>query len=307
MKKDLETLNSEKIREYLYQNRHKRIANVCLFHYTSLEALANILKTNTLWATHCKYLNDMMELKDFERLYNDLMNTEDVKFNEFVKIFKEELLEDIFEKLKEKTFIISFTKNNDIIPMWKNYGKNGIVLEFDTFIMVNTEYFDVINILDRNNKIIEISTVKRYGETIYNDKQIVKIIKSTFEILSRLYKLNNTDKREEIKNAIIKELCDFLYGAYIHKKDKNFIYEEEFRIAFSIEDKDIGNVENFRVHNNLIIPYIAVEFKHNGKLPIKSITINPEQNDCMYEESIKYLLKSYKYNIPIKHSSSKIR
>jgi len=162
---DLKTFNFKELREYLYEYSLKKIENDHLFHYTSLEALTNILKTNTLWATHCKYLNDLMELRDFERLYNKLINT----------------------------------------------------------------------------------------------------------------------------------------------KENNFKYENEFRMAFTLEDKDVGNIEIFRIKNNLVIPYIAVEFKYNGKIPIKSITINPEQKDCMYEESIKYLLRSYNYDIPINHSSSKLR
>lgn len=34
-----------------------------LFHYTSLQALAGILETNTLWATHADHLNDSSEMK----------------------------------------------------------------------------------------------------------------------------------------------------------------------------------------------------------------------------------------------------
>ena len=264
---DLETFISNEYREFLYEHNLERMVNDHLFHYTSLEALINILKTNTLWATHCKYLNDLMELKDFERLYNNLINTENKKFNEYVKIFKETMFEGIFEKLKEKTFIISFSKDNDIIPMWKSYGKNGIVIEFDTSIMVNTVRFDEVNILDRNNKIQKISTAKRYGEAMYDDMQINKLFELSFQLNSRLSELNNPDKEKELFNVFTEELYNLFYGVYIQKKEKNFNYENEFRMAFSLEDKDIGNVENFKVKNNLIIPYIAVEFKHNGKLP----------------------------------------
>jgi hypothetical protein len=304
---DLKTFNFKELREYLYEYTLKKTKNYHLFHYTSLEALTNILKTNTLWATHCKYLNDLMELRDFERLYNKLINTEDKKFNEYVKSFKEVMFKDLFEKLIEKTFIISFSKDNDIIPMWKNYGKNGVVIEFDTSIMVNTVRFDEVNILDRDNKIQKITTVKRYGEAMYEDTQIIKIFKLSFQLFSRLSELNNPDKENEISNAIIEELHNLFYGAFFQKKENNFKYENEYRMAFSLEDKDVGNIENFRIKNNLVIPYIAVEFKHNGKIPIKSITINPEQKDCMYEESIKYLLKSYNYDIQINHSGSKLR
>ena len=79
------------------------------------------------------------------------------------------------------------------------------------------------------------------------------------------------------------------------------------RISFVLEENAVGNIENFRVRNNLIIPYIAVDFSKNNYLPLKSITINPENKDCMYEDSIKHLLKTYNYDIPIKLSKSKVR
>jgi len=307
MKIDLETFDFNNFEERINEHRHNIMTNKCLFHYTNLDALINILKTNTLWATHCKYLNDLMELTDFERLYNSLMDSKNEKFNKYVKIFKENIFEGIFKQLREKTFIISFTEDNDVVAMWRSYGKNGIVLEFDASIMVNTVKYDEVNILNRNNEIKKISTAKRYGEAMYDDSYIKQIFESSFELFSRLSELKNPDKEKEIHNAIMNELYNSFYGAYIQKKDKNFRYENEFRMAFTLEDKDIGNVENFRVNNNLIIPYIAVEFKHDGKLPLKSVTINPEQKDCMYEESIKYLLKAYDYDIPIKYSGSKLR
>jgi len=304
---DLETFDFNNFDKFINEHRHNLMTNECLFHYTSLDALTNIIKTSTLWATHCKYLNDLMELTDFERLYNSLMNSENKKFNEYVNIFKKNMFEGIFKQLREKTFIISFTKDNDVISMWRNYGKNGIVLEFDTSIMINTVNYDEVNILDRNNEIKKLSTAKRYGGVMYDDSNIIKIFELSFELFSKLSELKNPDKENEINTAMMKELYNMFYGAYIQKKDKNFRYENEFRMAFTLEDKDIGKVENFKVINNLIIPYIAVEFKHEGKLPLKSVTINPEQKDCMYEESIKYLLEAYNYDIPIRHSSSKIR
>ena len=42
-----------------------------LFHYTSVDAFRNILKTQTLWASHYKTLNDKSELTHFENFISD--------------------------------------------------------------------------------------------------------------------------------------------------------------------------------------------------------------------------------------------
>jgi len=57
----------------------------------------------------------------------------------------------------------------------------------------------------------------------------------------------------------------------------------------------------------VLISKIDVSFEENGKLPLKSVIYNPEQNDVMYEESIKRFLKSHDYDIPVIPSKSKIR
>ena len=32
-----------------------------LYHYTSLEGLLGVINSKSIWASHCKYLNDSLE------------------------------------------------------------------------------------------------------------------------------------------------------------------------------------------------------------------------------------------------------
>jgi hypothetical protein len=265
------------------------------------------LKTNTIWATNCEYLNDLSELKDIERLFSELMHTKDKKYRKYLEIYSEGILEKILKNYKKQTYIISMTEENDSVAMWKNYGKNGIVIEFDTPSIVNTVKYDEINIFNRNNQRIEISTIKRYGGAFYDDEKITEILELSYEILKRRKELNDPKRKAEMSDAIFNILVDFMYGVYIQKKDKNFSYENEFRLAYILKDENVGKVEHFRVNNNMIVPYIVIDFSVDGKLPIKSITINPEQKDFMYEDGLRHLLRTYNYDISIKHSKSKIR
>ena len=59
-----------------------------IYHYTNLDALINIVKTRTLWATNCEYTNDLLEIQNLERLFNNLLITENEKLQRFLNIQK---------------------------------------------------------------------------------------------------------------------------------------------------------------------------------------------------------------------------
>jgi hypothetical protein len=276
-----------------------------LYHYTCLDSLVNILKTNALWGTNCEYMNDLQELKDIEKTYDYLFETEEGINKKYISSLKQMMLEKLIDSRRKQTYIISFTKNNDSIAMWKIYGKNGIVLEFDISAMKNIAKRNKIAIIDKNGIHKKISTGNVFGETIYNDSEIIKLIRASMSQLYRMYEKGIKNKVMEIYVHGI--LTDTLMKMFYLKKDINFSYEQEYRIAITLEDNDVGKVESFRVKNELIIPYIIVEFKNKNIIPLKSITINPEQKDCMFEFSLKHLLKAYNFDIPIYYSNSRIR
>jgi len=273
-----------------------------IYHYTNLDSLKNMLISNSLWATNCEYLNDLLELETFEKEIDQILNDCDKSIILYTKNILKEL-----SKLRKLTYTISFTGNNDSIAMWRNYGNNGIVLEFDVNAIINAAKENNIYIISRNNKNVRISTKNMYGYAIYDNSLITDVLNFHFKIARSEYKEASNKKKEKVSFEHQFETTMAIYSMYLFKKDKNFEFEEEFRISITINEKDAGKIEKFRIKNNLIIPYIDVKFIKNGVLPIKSITINPGQKDPMYENGLRHLLQAYNYNIPVYHSKSKIR
>ena len=74
-------------------------------------------------------------------------------------------------------------------------------------------------------------------------------------------------------------------------------------MIYILEKKDVRKVENFNIKNNLVIPFISINFSDNGHLPLKSITINPENKD--FRACLKNCVNGY--NIPVNISKSKTR
>jgi hypothetical protein len=304
-KKDWNNIDMNWIHKFVVNTINSGESLKTLYHYTSLDSLVNILKTNTLWATNCEYMNDLQELKDIEKTYEYLLETEDGINKKYIGLFKQSMLEKFHEGRRKQTYITSFTKNNDSIAMWKIYGKNGIVLEFDISAMREIAGRNKIIIVDRNGISRKIGTGNVFSEVTYDDSEIVKLVRAS---LSQLYRMHEQGIKNKVMEIYIHGiLTDTFMKMFYLKKDANFSYEQEYRIAFTLHDNDVGKVENFRVKDGLIIPYIIVDFKNKNMIPLKSITINPEQKDYMFEFSIKHLLKSYNFDIPINYSRSRIR
>jgi hypothetical protein len=274
-----------------------------IYHYTNLESLKNILETKSLWATNCEYLNDLLELETFKKEFDQIFDSNDASIRKYV----ETIITDNLVKLKKLTYIISFASDNDSIAMWRYYGKNGIVLEFDTSVMTNIAERNSIVIINKNSKNIKLSSSNIFGYAIYDNLVIKDLFDFLFKTARNEYQAASNDKKENVSFENQYETTMALYRVYFFKKDTNFRFEKEFRMVFTVNEEDVGKIEKFRIKNNMYIPYIDIKFEKNGYLPLKSITINPEQQDQMYEDGLKRLLLSYNYNIPIYHSKSKIR
>lgn len=142
-----------------------------LYHYTSENALRSILKSQTLWATHYKFLNDPTEIAQMK---NILVKTVTPEIKEIIKALQKTSLaakrktrklgglnaaaasqsEQIIDLLYQVTFeggtrgvpfaepyIVSFcshdddrtyTQENGLLSQWRAYGRNsGCAIVFD--------------------------------------------------------------------------------------------------------------------------------------------------------------------------------
>jgi len=282
--------------------------NTPIYHYTSIESLINILETKSLWATNCQYLNDKHEAKHFSNILKSELNYE---LTNKLKTFNPSLAElflnifdsKVYKEHIDRSYIISFTKNLDSLPMWKYYGKNGIIMEFDTSILnkiylnKDFKFKDIIN-----NKPQKIRCANLFNDVIYDPSFIYFFFKDTINNIIKNINSKQIRYNEVIDDFLLSFRLCFLY------KDESYSFENEKRMVFVLNDNDVRTFEKFRVKNNLVIPYIDVLFEENGKLPLKKIIINPEQKDEKYKDGIEKLLKSHKYNdVIIQESKSSIR
>lgn len=103
-----------------------------VFHYTSIKAFLNIIKSGELWFSNLNQMNDATEMVGF---LDDLVSKLGITMK------KEEAYVSISNKLKERfnklPFAMSFTFNEDDAAQWERYGDRakGIMLTFDEIIL----------------------------------------------------------------------------------------------------------------------------------------------------------------------------
>ncbi|WFR57107.1 DUF2971 domain-containing protein [Anaerocolumna sp. AGMB13025] len=268
-----------------------------IYHYTSANALKNIIIDNELWVTHGNFLNDYSEVtyiyKIILKVCQDIMKNN----NDAMKLYKM-----IMKKHKEdhdwfsQLFILSFSTNSDSLTLWS---------EFSNFYGYNLEF----NIGDIRSKLdLEIIKYECFivdGKVIYDEKRQIEILKNDFNLnwdalvnennglptINNMFRIKCKEYEEAIDNFVMYIATELLLYAPYFKSEK-FKEEQEYRFCFYYDEKDKSkyktkrerhpaysdNIE-FRERSGSIIPYIKVNLKHDGiNIPINRIMIGAKNN-----------------------------
>lgn len=107
-----------------------RRPNRTIYHYTSLNAFLNIIKTGVIWATETRYLNDTSEIV----VARDALNP----FRQYWMRGRwdfpdwrvgEALIESALDLLNRnswpRTYVSSFSACDDVLAQWNGYGSSG--------------------------------------------------------------------------------------------------------------------------------------------------------------------------------------
>ena len=270
-----------------------------VYHYTSVEVLEKMLSIYSdnnpflqLRPSHCLFLNDVYEninslyiLPHFiseleDELHIEKENRVDMFFHN-EKIFKR-MVEDRTSFNPQlvsylENFILSFSKDNNSLPMWNSYAKQGegVCLGFDSELL--GQELPIYNVMMKDCQYYDF---KEFGKIRYKEEEIYKDCKKFYEatinpaVLNAKYKiaesklgrcLTSKEKYNIRTSGIMRHLNSF--GSFF-VKEKSWAYEKEYRILLPGDKKDI----RYYRRGDSYIPYIYV------KVPIsalKEIIIGP--------------------------------
>jgi len=302
-----------------------------LYHYTTWEGLLGILQTQTLWATHYRFLNDYSELvlirdklidfvfpivkekyrvlieqrKDVQRDIDQMGGLDQVVLHD-AKAF----VDGAYKATGEEIYIVSFcgedknsyVNSNGLLSQWRGYGAGGgIALLFDT------------------KKLEEImqKEAERYAynfaniaDVVYNDDKE----KFETEILPDLANItafaeecfhNIELKKQEAPDGT--KACYSFTGCIGRYKHQGFKEENEVRIVCS---PMIQNEENlrlakeksftskpekerkFRTKNGKLIPYIELFNSTDIVFPVEKIIVGPHKEKNWRASTLRVMLRN---------------
>ncbi len=274
-----------------------------LYHYTSLEGLLGIINSQSMWASHCEYLNDSSEYKhalEFAKNFAGFIHYED----EYLSGFAWTLNEALGNMHESHIYISSFSEVPDLLSQWRGYCPKGegVCIGFNKKLL---ERF-----CSDNNLIIK-KCIYNHDEqkekiawlinTAINEFPKPTLSRKEFEqsshkeqcryvIDSQLYVTKG--EGHLVANQVLTTLSDSLHELAPYMKNKAFIEESEWRIIAKDPDTEIY----FRTAASHLIPYIVLPMISVHKEIISEIVIGPTANVERSISSIQLLLKRYGIN-----------
>ncbi len=267
--------------------------NDLMYHYTSINNVNSILLNSkeriTLWASRYDSLNDYLEGKIVEDCYKEVCeyllkeNSVTQKYIDLILDIKPLRNQAFFytdvkgimqvDRQEYDAYITSFSKSNDLLPMWNYYSK-GRAQDGINICLFST---DVLNKLRKQHS-------RRYVyfevyEVVYERVKQKEMIK---ELLLDLYKKYCTQTELLIKAIISIKLTDWRFIF----KSECFKHEEEVRVITRVSRKDTAGLStNYRSQNGMLVPYIELNFDRSELLGVTQgpICVNDDQKQQQVE------------------------
>lgn len=279
-----------------------------IYHYTSIAAIQGMIDKYTkdspyltMWATHSQFLNDPTEYEYGKIVGQKLLEEVEQKLNiaeadRLSFTMYDESMKQYFVQCERgiscyadslymaTPFVISFSKNRDLLPMWTSYGKNGrgIAIGF------NRESLE-----KHNNHFTVKDCYYDYDGSDYTP--LKNKIKYWYEMM-----LQNINGASEGYARVCQIELIMTINAHVaaYIKHESYKYEQEVRCKV-IKSSEI----KFRESNGLIIPYTELRIPIDA---IEEIIIGPTQDAERMKLAIEMLLKTNGIYRDIKIKKSKI-
>ncbi len=266
-----------------------------LYHYTTIDALINIVSRNEFWITKWDFLNDVDEFRVALDACVELLNEEKIK-PEIIKDVVNSVNEILYtNESSHDYFILSFSCDNDSQLLWSNYSDfDGVNIEVDFTKFIenlnhNILWHGLVNYCFK-------SQIESLRKTFYDEFINVK----DFGMIKSLSEINKLEGREyEMTISHMSIIC-VLFSMFF-KRDC-FAGEKEYRFVFCCEKKQ---EISFRNKNRTVIPYIKKQIENIDY--ITGITIGPTNQVDITAKGISELLHYYQRNVNICKSQIPLR
>lgn len=271
-----------------------------LYHYTSIPGLLGILRSESIWASNCLYLNDSAEfihgLGFAKQIAGNIFENDD-----YLEAFGWDLRQGLESIEPEDVYIASFSEKGDLLSQWRGYCPPGAGVSIgfekstlDPYCAEHNYKFSKC-IYDHEAQVLAISAMVQSCLEIFPKPQLSReqydLLSSKDQVdISIAYRHRTSEGPEnEQATTAIQTFSEKLLEVVPSFKNFGFHEETEWRIvAFRPSEE-----KWFRTGPSYFIPYIDIPLiKKSGGKVIKEIVIgpNPDQQRCA--DSIQLFLNS---------------
>lgn len=298
-----------------------------LYHYTTWEGLLGILNTNSLWATHYRFLNDFSEIILFKEKLITLLYP--YVLDAYVKLIKDKphvekdlyrrggpeqnamhdtevIVNASYDATGEEIYILSFcgehsnpyVNKNGLLSQWRGYGPDG-----GFSLVFNTEKFE--EILSTETKRYEYGHLI-IANTVYSDddNKLSEEFSGDLKNLADDMKVIFNHQKSPTEHTELKGYYSFV-NCVSRYKHCGFHEENEVRVIalpaaintireFAERDGIELKPEKerkFRKKEGNIIPYIELLNSPEIELPIERIIVGPHKEKESRAAALRVMLK----------------
>lgn len=276
-----------------------------LYHYTTAAGLVGIIRSQSVWATDYRHLNDRKEM-DGERIITE----------ELSKIVAAcsptddggatlELLEAVLKYFSDhppsRLFhicVASFTTQGDQLSQWRGYAQSGYA----------------IGIRTRNSALPQthipgaamgVGLVKCIYEETELRKRVRSIMKKSVKVLRRYARdpqRSYADRARLLKNGVTNCLVN-LGGLAPRYKDRGFREEQEYRIVALVDTRHPQKRDaiQFRATpDGRLVPYVVIPMQNKkSQLPLASLCLGPTHDPVQAESAARLMLECHGYDASV--------
>lgn len=238
-----------------------------LYHYTSADAVINILEKGEFWLTHVKYFNDRKEYYDGVDLILELLDSRAKELgNELLLALRNIFLNEQWRDKPLTVGILSFSAQRDLLSQWRGYTKPGLGIALG---------LSTTNLYSQEIK-------AHLRPCIYSLAEKTAIVNKIIDEALRKYR----DEKKSI-DEVTSELFWLLQESAITFKSKAFCEEDEWRmITFPFANND--REWNFRSGASTIIPFVKLTI--GLKSCLEEVLVGPSENQELTKNSLFYLM-----------------
>jgi len=305
-----------------------------LYHYTTWDGLLGILKTQTLWATHCRFLNDYSEIvlfrdklvslilphvrEPYEKLVKQSPHigqqiNQSGGVGENVQHDAEIVIDAMYRATGNEIYILSFcgqhkasyVNNNGLLSQWRSYGSGGgFALVFDTL---------------RLEEILEVEA-KRFqyshmhlSDLIYSDDEdrLKAELSEDLSVIANDVRNLFDPTKPTVEEKDLKSFTEFV-NCVSRYKHCGFSEENEVRAVIlpTIIDReylDLAKTDGttlkpekerkFREKNGQLVPYIELFNAPDTELPIEKIIVGPHKDKEARAATLRVMLRNTRIEI----------